>query len=121
MIMPFGTYTTPKRLTGLAEVAAKAEKAGTMLSSSGSANVAPIPRKTVRRGIAFLKTIIFEASSFRLRGARLGQAHGLLARAPHDAHAKGRAVDDTKYDSRPAVIVLCRIARDFSDRGQIRV
>src|SRR5579863_5364407 len=97
MIMPFGTYTTPKRLIGLAVVAAKAEKAGTMLSSSGSASVAPIPRKTVRRGIAFLKTIIFEASSFRLLDARLGQTYRLLAWAPHNAHAERRAVDDAQY------------------------
>src|ERR1700687_2277193 len=99
MIMPFGTYTTPKRLTGLAGVAAKAEKAGTMLSSSGSASVAPIPRRTVRRGIAFFKTIIFQPSSLLLpRSTRLGQTHRLLPRAPHDAHAKGRAVDDSQHD-----------------------
>src|SRR5437867_8473220 len=54
MIMPFGTYTTPKRFTGLAEVLARAESAGTMLSRSGSASVAPMPRRTVRRGMAFL-------------------------------------------------------------------
>src|SRR5580704_12503301 len=99
MIMPFGTYTTPKRLMGLAGVAAKAEKAGTMLSSSGSASVAPIPRRTARRGIAFLKTIIFQTSSLLLRlGAGLRQTHRLLARAPDDAHIKGWAVDDPQYD-----------------------
>src|SRR5271154_1306147 len=99
MIMPFGTYTTPKRLIGLVGDAAKAEKAGTMLSSSGSARVAPIPRSTARRGIAFLKTIIFQTSSFRLPlDSRLRQTHRLLMRAPHDAHAKGRAVDDPQYD-----------------------
>ena len=53
MIMPFGTYTTPKRFTGAAAVRARAESAGTMLSSSGSASVAPMPRRTVRRGMAF--------------------------------------------------------------------
>ena len=58
MIMPFGTYMTPNRLTGLAAVFCMAESAGTMLSSSGSASIAPMPRRTVRRGIAFFEMII---------------------------------------------------------------
>ena len=58
MIMPFGTYITPKRLIGLAGVFCSAESAGTMLSSSGSASTEPRPRSTVRRGIAFLVMII---------------------------------------------------------------
>ena len=66
MIMPWGTYITPKRLTGLAAVCCSAESAGTMLSSSGSASIDPIPRKTVRRGMAFLAMII--SSTFPDRG-----------------------------------------------------
>src|SRR6186997_1161768 len=37
IIMPFGTYTAPKRLTGFAAVFAIAVKAGTMPSSNGNA------------------------------------------------------------------------------------
>src|SRR6266849_3464621 len=67
MIMPFGTYTTPKRFTGLAEVLARAESAGTMLSMSGSASVAPMPRRTVRRGMAFLAMNIRHSLALHLR------------------------------------------------------
>src|SRR5204862_7335425 len=51
MIMPFGTYMTPNRLIGLPAVFCSADSAGIMLSSSGSASIEPMPRKTVRRGI----------------------------------------------------------------------
>ena len=54
MTMPFGTYITPNRVTGLAAVFCSAVSGGTIASSSGSASVAPMPRRTVRRGIAFL-------------------------------------------------------------------
>ena len=55
MIMPFGTYITPKRFTGLDAVFAMADSAGIMLSRNGRASVAPMPRSTVRRGIAFFE------------------------------------------------------------------
>src|ERR1700675_5006651 len=45
----------------LAGVLARAVMAGTMLSSSGNASVAPMPRNTVRRGIPFLEIIIWSA------------------------------------------------------------
>ena len=54
MIMPLGTYITPKRLIGLPAVFCSADSAGIMLSSSGSASIEPMPRKTVRRGIDLL-------------------------------------------------------------------
>jgi hypothetical protein len=58
MIMPFGTYTAPKRLTGLAAVLPTAVSAGTIPSSRGNANVTPRPRSTVRRDIFFLVIIM---------------------------------------------------------------
>ena len=65
---PLGTYTTPSRLTGAAALCADAN-AGTMLSRSGSANVAPRPRSTVRRGIAiFVITIHTPQSGNRVIG-----------------------------------------------------
>ena len=54
MTMPFGTYITPNRVIGVAAVFWSAVKGGTIASSSGKASVAPMPRRTVRRGIAFL-------------------------------------------------------------------
>ena len=47
--MPLGTKNTPNRRTGAAAVRLSAVSAGTMLSSSGNASVAPRPRSTVRR------------------------------------------------------------------------
>jgi hypothetical protein len=52
---PSGTNTAPKRFGGFAAVLAVAVKAGTIASRSGNASVAPIPRRTVRRGKAVLK------------------------------------------------------------------
>ena len=61
MIMPLTMYITPKRLIGLAAVRACAVSAGTIPSRSGNASAAPIPRSTVRRGIAFLVMIMCAA------------------------------------------------------------
>ena len=58
MIMPLGTYMTPNRVAGLAADCRIAVSAGTMLSSSGKASVAPRPRSMARRGMAFLVIII---------------------------------------------------------------
>src|SRR5438034_319788 len=53
MSHPIGMKTKPRRRTGLAGVLASAVAAGTIASSNGSASVAPIPRRNVRRGRAF--------------------------------------------------------------------
>src|SRR5437773_1590988 len=123
MIMPFGTYTTPKRFTGLAEVLARAESAGTMLSRSGSASVAPMPRRTVRRGMAFLAMNIRHSLTLDLPDAPafaraccptramagkpdlpdlsdLSDLSGLsdLSDLSGRAHAERRAVDDAADD-----------------------
>ena len=91
MIMPFGTYMTPNRFTGLAAVFAMADSAGTMLSSSGSAIMAPMPLNTVRRGIAFFEIIMISFLSSRHAGRRLAVL-GLFA--ARNTHAEGRARDD---------------------------
>src|SRR5919198_2520722 len=62
MIMPLGTYMTPNRLIGLAAVFCSADNAGIMLSSSGSASIEPMPRRTVRRGMAFFEMIMVNPS-----------------------------------------------------------
>src|SRR5262245_37984192 len=58
MIMPLGTYITLNRLIGLAADFCSADSAGHMLSSSGSATIEPMPRRTARRGRAFFMMII---------------------------------------------------------------
>ena len=52
----------PSRGDGFAGVLARAVAAGTMASSSGSASVAPIPRRKVRRG-SDMRVIIMTAIS----------------------------------------------------------
>ncbi len=51
-------YTNPSRRTGLAAVLANAVIDGTIALRSGNATVAPIPRRNVRRGMAFFVMII---------------------------------------------------------------
>ena len=48
----------PEAAHGFAAVRRCAASAGTMPSSSGSASAAPRPRRTVRRGMAFLVMIM---------------------------------------------------------------
>ena len=50
------------RVTGAAALFSVAENAGTIASSSGSANVVPMPLRNVRRGKAILVTIMTAAS-----------------------------------------------------------
>src|SRR5260221_12938734 len=112
MIMPFGTYITPKRFTGLAAVPASAESAGTMLSRNGSASVAPMPRRTVRRGIAFLEMNIHRSLFFR---------HAQRLAALSGAHAERRAADDAADDGRRPIVTLRGFPRNFPDRRLIVV
>ena len=60
---PIGMYTNPRRRTGFAGVCARAVIDGTMASSSGSATVAPMPLRNVRRGRAFFEMIMMLSSS----------------------------------------------------------
>src|SRR5260370_18674458 len=65
--IPLGTYTIPSR-TG--DLTAAVANAGTIESNSGSAIAAPIPRRSVRRGIAFLKTTMPRYTSFHTLSRR---------------------------------------------------
>src|SRR5207247_1235026 len=108
---------TPKRLIGLALVAARAVNAGTMLSRSGSASVPPRPRRTVRRDKAFFVTIMLRPSSF----LSCLRARPRQIRAARRRHAERRTLDDAQYDRRPAILTWRRVPRDLADRGQVRV
>src|SRR5262245_46606369 len=128
MIMPLGTYITPKRLIGLAADVCSADSAGIMLSRSGSASIEPIPRSTVRRGMAIFEMII--AGPFLQEARRSG---GLLAPSvsvarscrrlvslfPCHRHAERRAPDDASDDGGPGVICGRRAAGDAADRRQV--
>src|SRR5262245_10307305 len=63
MMIPFGTVKNESRLAVLDAVSAGEAKAGNMASISGSARAVPAPRRKVRRGIDFLKTVINALSS----------------------------------------------------------
>src|SRR5688572_9063026 len=65
---PIGMYTNPRRETAFAGVWASAVIDGIMASRSGSATVAPIPLRNVRRGRAFFKMIMMMLSSVISRG-----------------------------------------------------
>src|SRR5262249_15613716 len=110
MIMPFGTYITPKRLIGFAAVFCSADSAGAMLSSSGSASIDPRPRRTVRRGIGFLGMNIthsnskFQILNSYLRAPRaVAMLNGVLVTIP-------ATIDDQEYSARAAPRVMPRTA-----------
>src|SRR5712691_7189009 len=86
--IPFGVCMNAKRIGRVVA----APNAGVMASSTGKASVAPIPRRTVRRGIAFLKSTI--------------------ANPPH---LKRCAFDDAKDDRRPRLIIRGRLACDLAN------
>src|SRR4051812_19086180 len=102
MMTPFGTYTTPRRLSGLPAVLASAESAGTIPSRSGSASVAPSPRNTARRGIALFEMIGILLPSYvftwcthgssRLRPGRLRLS------VAHGARLERRALDNLQNE-----------------------
>src|SRR5688572_22758667 len=64
----------PMRRTGLAAVAARAESAGTIASSNGSAIVTPMPRRKVLRGSDFL-LMIMTFSPLLYQKSSLAQEH----------------------------------------------
>jgi hypothetical protein len=67
MMIPFGTSKNETYVADLDEVSAAEAKAGTIASNIGTAKAAPAPRKNVRRGSAFLKTIMTnEPSAFEM-------------------------------------------------------
>src|SRR5689334_4518931 len=108
MIIPFGTYITPKRLSGRAGVFCSAASAGIMLSSSGSASTEPMPRSTVRRGIAFFAMNIARLSFPRIVGQAFSLGHPervplrlVLLLGQRDSHGERRAADDGGDDRRP--------------------
>src|SRR5688572_3433889 len=119
MMTPFGTYTTPNRLIGLPAVFATAVNAGIMPSSSGKASVAPRPRNTVRRGIAFFVMII-APDSLSLNGRILcNVCFGRAARS--NAHGKRRALHNAQHERRPSVVLRGRFSRDFADGRHVMV
>src|SRR5688572_31851784 len=98
MIEPCGTYTNPNRCFGAAAVWANAEAAGTMPSSSGKATVAPRPRSTVRRGMAFfvvIMTLTSWLSVYRNASAALPCLPERLGGIPF---LKRHALHDTQYE-----------------------
>src|SRR5688572_359776 len=108
MIAPCGKYTNSIRGVALAAVAASAVPAGSMASNSGSAIVAPMPRRNVRRfrcffemNMAPLRSVTYRCGIGRQRAIRR-EPH-LLRRDELEEHRfafSGRpdAVDDRMDD-----------------------
>src|SRR6185503_19288834 len=97
MMMPFGTAKNDKRAARGAAICAAEANAGTIASSSGSASAVPAPRRNVRLGIAFRKTIMSAGSP----------------------HLKRHAGDDPHDDRRPAVVTGRRVAHDRPHRRHV--
>src|SRR6202047_2902034 len=74
---PWGTKIPVKRVFGLAAVLTRGVCAGTIESSSGSANAAPAPRRTVRRDRCFLVTNIFSSLPYLWTARRSQDSLGL--------------------------------------------
>src|SRR5580765_5977502 len=95
MIMPLGTYITPNRLIGLAADVCSADNAGIMLSTSGSARIEPIPRSTVRRGIAIFEMIIARPFTQKISSSGGGDSAG---RPPTQADGRDGSDRGTNSD-----------------------
>src|SRR5262245_42225588 len=88
IMIPWGTSMNESRF-GRAVSGAAATHAGIIASSIGSARVAPAPRSTARREMAFLKTII-----------------------AHPPQLERRALDDVQNERGPAVVLRRGVARN---------
>ena len=66
MSAPIGIKTYPSLRTGRAGVLSSAVAAGTIASSNGSASATPAPRRNLRRGNAFLVSVIVSVSCLAL-------------------------------------------------------
>src|SRR5687767_2009791 len=118
---PFGRYTNPRRRTGLAAVCASATRAGTIASSSGSASVAPRPRRTVRRSRAFFVMNMFDPQALGVRLWALAQSRKPKALTRRLPHPERRTLHDTDDERGEAIVVLRRIAHDCTHRGSVVV
>src|SRR5262245_47993640 len=88
IMIPLGTSMKDIRIGRLSSAAS----AGVMASSTGSASVAPAPRRNVRRGIDFL----------------------VMTDIAGPPHLEWRAVDDAQNDGRPPIIVRSSSAHDLA-------
>src|SRR5690606_33929839 len=115
---------------GVAAVCASAVRAGIIASSSGSAMVAPTPRRTVRRDRCFFVMNIL-LSSFPTQGSGVIRKSlsvdalvVLCARCQtrfsgQRRESKRLARDDAGQNRRERIVVACRIAHDPADRGHV--
>src|SRR6266540_7101338 len=103
-----------------AAVFAHAVCAGTIASRNGSATVAPMPPRTVRREMCFFVMNMSDLlSSFAFRGR--GRVRVGRRRARSTAHLKWRALHDAKNERRDAIVVRGRLTHDGSNNGHVVV
>src|SRR6188768_1670767 len=85
---------------------------GSIASSSGSAMVAPTPRRNVRLGNA---VFVRNMSGLQFRCCRLLPTRYFLCRRRRlQAHLKGRAVYDPLQQRSKTILLLFRLAHDLS-------
>ena len=99
MIAPCGKYTNAMRGIGLAAVAASAVRAGTMASKSGSAMVAPMPRRKVRRFRCF-----FEMNIVTPATVQSPPVAALSGSAPPDAKRTSCVVMNSSSTGLPSLV-----------------
>src|SRR5262245_57284103 len=99
----------PRRAVGFAAVFLSPARAGTIPSSSGSASVAPTPRRNVRRGRCLWVMII--------PYSKIPNSKFLVTCEAR----KRRAPDDSEDERRPAIVVRRRVVHDSPDGWRIVV
>src|SRR5579885_2233048 len=104
----------PRCGVALAAVSASAVRAGIIASSSGSANAAPAPRKTVRRVKCFLVTNISATPSSSLPGGDFLGPRLLRLHRFHLARLKLRRHHDSLHDRGEPVIVAGGFLHNFA-------
>src|SRR4029079_9819973 len=107
-VLPAAPWTCSmqaSRVRPAAAVFASAVRAGTIASRNGSAIVAPMPRRTVRRLTCFFVRYISPLLSVRT---------GVRA-----AHAERRALHDPEDERRKVILVRAGVADDAAYRGHV--
>src|SRR6266850_1370776 len=121
--MPCGKNMPTKRfLEGAAAVCASAVAAGTIASSSGSANVTPAPLRKVRRGKCFFETNMLSAPLLRVPGARgldlVARNGGLLTLR---IHLERLASDNAEHQRGETVLIARRVPGERADQRHVPI
>src|SRR5215831_17011163 len=118
MIAPCGRYTNPRRAFGFATVLASTVPAGTIASSSGSANEAPAAFRNVRRCRCF-RVRNMGPRKVRTKKLEVGTSQRALRTSyfqllTSNFLQKRRAFNDAEHDRREAIVLRRSVACDLT-------